>query len=306
MRAVDIRGGTNRADVPASAFAMPAGMKMRYDLPAPELRHTVTGYAIYAAEPHPPLFNWFLPAPPMICVLLDAGPVSVKVRKHAFGPLAAVSLYGPTSCAFRAETTGGVQIGIGLSALGWVKLLPHAANLYKDHVIALADVVGDAVAADMLTRLSELDDETMIAPTVDDLLAPLFERQAPHEEIIRQFTQLMLLDGVIEIADVAERLGLSATAIRRIATHAFGMPPKFLLRRARFLRSFIAMSRSGEPMSYGAIDSSYFDASHFLRDANTFLGTTPRRFMAGETTFLKASLRARAATLGPATHALHS
>jgi hypothetical protein len=59
-------------------------------------------------------------------------------------------------------------------------------------------------------------------------------------------------------------------------------------------------------MAYDLIDSSYYDSSHFLRDANTFLGTTPRRFMAQGTTFMIASLIARAAAIGPATQALHA
>ena len=63
---------------------------------------------------------------------------------------------------------------------------------------------------------------------------------------------------------------------------------------------------SGEPMAYHLIDSSYYDASHFLRDANTFLGTTPRRFMALGTTFMAASIVARGAAIGPATQALHA
>ena len=94
--------------------------------------------------------------------------------------------------------------------------------------------------------------------------------------------------------------------MRRIAIYAFGMAPKLLLRRARFLRSFVSLLRSGEPMAYDLIDSSYYDSSHFLRDANTFLGTTPRRFMARGTTFMKTSLVARAAAIGPATQALHA
>ncbi len=43
------------------------------------------------------------------------------------------------------------------------------------------------------------------------------------------------------------------------------------------------------------IDPSYCDVSHFLRDANRFLGMTPRRFSAMNTPFLRASVQARAA-----------
>jgi len=305
MRAEDLRGGTNRPGVPAELFAMPPGLAIRYDLPAAGLHDLVSGYATYAAQSRAEMINWFLPAPPMICVLLDAGQVGIAIRNHRFEP-APVSLYGATSCAFRATTHGGLQVGIGLTALGWIRLLTRPAGSFHNRVVPLDDLLPATVAQHLLGALGALNDESDIAPTLDAILAPLFIRHHPHEDAVRRFTDLMLVDGVIEIADAADRLGLPATTLRRIAIHAFGMPPKLLLRRARFLRSFVSLLRSGEPMAYDLIDSSYYDSSHFLRDANTFLGTTPRRFMAQGTTFMTASLIARAAAIGPATQALHA
>ncbi|WP_298808583.1 helix-turn-helix domain-containing protein [uncultured Sphingomonas sp.] len=305
MRAEDMRGGTNRPGVAATAFAMPPGCAIRYDLPAADLRELVSGYATYAASERAEMINWFLPAPPMICVLLDAGPVEIQIRNHRFAP-APVSLYGATSNALRASTTGGIQAGIGLTALGWVRMFARPAGTFHNRVVPLGQLLHPGIAQQMVEELSALDDETLIAPTLDAILAPLFTQRHPHEDAIRGFTELMLVDGVIEIADAAERLALPATTLRRIAIHAFGMPPKLLLRRARFLRSFVTLLRSGEPMAYHLIDSSYYDASHFLRDANTFLGTTPRRFMALGTTFMAASVVARGAAIGPATQALHA
>ena len=153
--------------------------------------------------------------------------------------------------------------------------------------------------------LDALSDDAMIKPFLDDVLEPLFQRRHPQEELIRAFAALTVTDGVIEMQDVADRLGIETHALRRLATRHFGMLPKMLLRRARFLRSFIRLIRPDGHVDYSAIDSSYFDASHFLRDATTFLGTTPRRFLASETLFLKSSLRARAAVIGTPTQALH-
>ncbi|MBW6524680.1 helix-turn-helix domain-containing protein [Sphingomonas sp. RHCKR47] len=305
MRAEDLRGGTNRPGVPETAFRMPPGLALRYDLPAADLHELVSGYATYAATARDEMVNWFLPAPPMICVLLDAGPVGIAIRNHRFTP-APVSLYGATSNAFRATTTGGVQVGIGLTALGWVRMFARPAGTFHNRVVPLDQVLHPDVAQQMLSALEAVGDERAIAPTLDAILAPMFMHRHPHEEAIRGFTELMLVDGVIEIGDAAERLGLPTTTLRRLAIYAFGMPPKILLRRARFLRSFVSLLRAGEPMAYHLIDSSYYDASHFLRDANTFLGTTPRRFIAQGTTFMAASMVARAAAIGPATQALHA
>jgi AraC-like DNA-binding protein len=305
LKAAIMRGGTNLPAVHPGAFVMPPGMKIRYDLPTPALRPYVSGYAIYGATSPSAAVNWFLPAPAMITVLIQAGPVTIQTKDGVFGPLPRVNLYGPTTCAYRAVTHGGVQVGVGITPLGWVTMTGVSAVMLRDRVVDPRQVIGSAVPAALFSRLDALADERLIGPTLDEVLMPLFDRVTPKVLGVEALTRLLSTDGMIEVDEVAAELELSPATIRRIASEAFGMSPKVLMRRARFLRSFLAVLRAGHPMRYDAIDSSYFDSSHFLRDATHFLGTTPRRFMAGETTFLVASLRARAATLGAPLHALH-
>jgi hypothetical protein len=299
-----MRGGTNSEHVSGRVFAMPTGMRLRYDHPAPQLAEYVTGYAVYAADESAPTTNWYLPRPAMISVLVDAGPVTVSVRNHQFGPLDRVSLYGPTSSAVRVHTNGGIAVHIGISALGWARLTKRSAGEFHNRVVPLSDVMGAVLSADLIVGLDALNDDAGIKPLLDRILAPLFQRPHPRDEVIRAFTALTVTCGVIEVRDVAEQLGIATNDLRRIATRHFGLPPKMLLRRARFLRSFIRLITADGLAEYSLIDSSYFDVPHFLKDASTFLGTTPRRFYLSDTTFLRASLHARAAVLGSPTEAL--
>jgi hypothetical protein len=241
----------------------------------------------------------------MISVVVDAGPIGVSIGNHRFDPLDRASLYGPTSRAFRTVTTGGIAVGIGLTALGWARMIARPAADYHNRVTPLANVIGAQMGRRLTEGLDALQDDTSIKPLLDSILSPAFTKPHPREELIRAFSTLIVTDGVIEMKDVADRLDVPTHELRRMATRHFGMPPKLLLRRSRFLRSFIGLIQANGLSDYSAIDSSYFDASHFLRDAATFLGTTPRRFIEAETVFLKASLRARAAVIGPPTQALH-
>ena len=279
-------------------------MRVRYDRPASELAELVTGYAIYAADAPAPMINWYLPAPAMISVLLDAGPVNVSVRNHHFGPLDRVSLYGPTSRAIRTVTTGGIAVGIGISALGWSQLIGPSAAAYHNRVVPLSSVLGNELGSKLQFGLDALTDDCGIKPLLDKVLVQSFRQEQPCTQKIRALTTLSVTDGVIETKDVADRLDLKDHELRRLSTRYFGMPPKLLLRRARFLRSFIRIVLEDGLTDYSRIDSSYFDSSHFLRDAGTFLGTTPRRFLMEDTTFLKASLRVRASVLNAPTQAL--
>ena len=116
---------------------MPPGMRMRYDLPQASLAECLTGYAIYSASDRNPLVNWYLPAPVMISILADAGPITVAIGNHRFGPLERASLYGPTSRAFRTVTHGGVAVGIGISAIGWSRMTSRLAGDFRNRIVPL-------------------------------------------------------------------------------------------------------------------------------------------------------------------------
>lgn len=299
-------GGTHTPGVPPRIFAMSPGRRMRYDAPDPAIAPFVTAYAVYGHDGREQLFNWFLPAPAMISVAVDAGPLTVTIRHHRFGPLDRVSLYGPTSRAFRTTTHGGIAVGIGLSALGWARLADRPATDFHNRIVPLGSLLGAGLSERLAQGLDDLDDDTQIKPLLDGLLAPLLTRPHPQEALIGAFTALTVEDGVDEIGVAAGRLGIETHELRRIAQRFFGMTPKLLLRRSRFLRAFLRFADPArDPADLSWLQPSYFDVPHFLRDAQTFLGMTPRQFMARDIEYLTASMRARPAVLGAGTQALH-
>lgn len=308
-----LNGGTQAAGVPRSLFAMPEGSVIRYDRPDAGIADFITGYHLYAA--HGPdsaaKVDWFLPGTANVRVTLNAGPVAVSIGRRQFDPVPPVALYGPTSHALRAVTNGGVMIGFGVSALGWARLFDRPASGQRDAIDPLGRLTGPDLPGRLLGVLADLPDELAVKPALDALLAPLLRAPNPDEPVIRDLMLLLVDPAIVQVGQVVERLGVDQAVLRRIATRYFGMPTKLLLRRARFLRSFTAMFRTGSDARPGAggcyrgIDPSYHDASHFLRDAERFLGMTPRRFMALSTPFLDGSVRVRAAVLGAPTQALH-
>jgi hypothetical protein len=305
MNCSQMGGDTNSKNVSGSGFAMPAGMRLRYDQPAPNLAEYVTGYTVYAADDPAPMINWYLPGPAMISVLVDAGPVTVSVHNAEFGPLDRVSLYGPTSRAIRTQTNGGITVSIGISALGWARMTRRPAVEFHNRIVPLSQLMGPMLSADLRDGLDALNNDAGIKPLLDRILAPWFQYPHTREDVIRAFSAFCVTEGVIEAKDVAEQLDVTTYDLRRIAGRHFGMCPKMLLRRARFLHSFIRLITADGLADYSSIGSSYFDVPHFLRDADKFLGTTPRRFLKLETTFFRAGLRPRTAVLGSPIEALH-
>ncbi|HEX8447283.1 MAG TPA: hypothetical protein VF649_11795 [Sphingomonas sp.] len=288
-----------------AAFAMPAGMAIRYDRPTADIARSVTGYNVYHADSAAERVDWFLPAPAMLCIGVGAGPITAQIRNQRFDPMPQASLIGPTSRALRVATQGGTMVGIGISAAGWIRMTGQSAHLCHNQILPAETLLGTEAVAGLIAALEAAPDDHAVKPLLDGLLPPLFGRDDPQAATIDALMALSVQDGVIEVGDVAQRIGLHDTMLRRVSQRAFGMPPKLLLRRARFLRSFVHLFLGGDIDDRSRIDSSYFDMSHYLRDANAFLGTTPRRFLQAATPFLAASIRARMAVLGAPTQALH-
>ncbi len=302
-----IAGGTNTTGVDDEVFAMPSGMAIRYDRPAAALADYITGYHVYRTDTGSEAgqVDWFLPATANVRIAIDAGPIAVSIGRRTYDPLPVASLFGPTNQALKAVTHGGVMIGFGISALGWARLFRRSAGDFRNRIVPLEDVLGKAFTRDLVAALQGAPDDAAVAPILDAML--LARLGAPHADApqIRQLMEILATDGPTDIASAAAQLDIPTHALRRLSVRHFGFPPKMLLLRARFLRSFVRLMMAGGEADYTTIDRSYFDASHFLRDSATFLGMTPRRFMALTKPFLKASLRARNAVLGSPTQVLH-
>ncbi|RZM31180.1 MAG: hypothetical protein EOP67_34355 [Sphingomonas sp.] len=287
---------------------MPPGMAIRYDRPAAEIADYITGYHVYrsgAPTDGEGQVDWFLPATANVRIAIDAGPIAVSIGRRTYDPLPIASLFGPTSQALKATTHGGVMIGFGISALGWARLVRRPAGDFRNRIVPLEDALGRAFTNRLVTALQTAAADAEVAPILDALL---IERLgAPHSDApaIRRLMAVLATDGPADMASAAARLDMPSHAMRRLSVRHFGFPPKMLLMRARFLRSLVRLMAAGDTADYSSIDKSYFDASHFLRDSGTFLGMTPRRFMALTKPFLEASLRARNAVLGSPTQALH-
>lgn len=303
----DIHGGTEKPDIPDALFAMPKGMAIRYDQPADELTDYVTGYHLYAA--HGPqamrLENWFLPGTANVRILLNAGPVAVTIGRRRYDPLPQTSLFGPTSHAVHTCTNGGIAIGFGISALGWSRFFAGSAERYREQVAPLADAARPGFDQRLLAVLSAIPDEHALKPALDAFLVSEMGPKSPDEELIRRIAHLITDDTPGGVAEASRAWGVSQDVVRRTCKRYFGFGPKTLLIRSRFLRSLIPLIEAEGEQDYSQIDAAYVSASHFLRDAQAVLGTTPRRFVQEDLVFLTASLRARAAVLGCATQALH-
>lgn len=306
--------GGQAIETPATArepFVMPAGLAMRYDPSAPEISSYITGYSVYSifGDRAKGQTDWFLPGAANIRIGFDMGPMTVTIRNASFGPLPQAVLFGPTSHAMRTRTHGGTMVGIGISALGWSRLFEGSAGSVANHVVPLETLFGAQRTATLVALLASSDLDHQVKPRLDrfmeDTLGLAAKPEGEHEAALRTLMRLIVDDGTDDLKTLIGALGLDGDRLRRLAAYHLGFPPKLLLSRTRFLRSLMTIMHAGGAPNYAHLSSRYFDASHFIRDAHTYLGMTAHQFIALDKPLLTASLRLRPQVLGSVTQALH-
>lgn len=225
-----------------------------------------------------------------------------RVVTHA--PPAAL-MSGVISRTAKVRGGPGRLVGVGFLPAGWPVFTAFPAREYVDQIVPLSIFVG--AAADELLRdvLAASDDAAIVAALDAWFLARMAGAQATETLLVAAHEALMDPD-VRSVADWARRLGRSPRQLERLTLSYFGMSPKALLRRQRFLRSFAAI-REHPPGLWGRmIDPGYVDQSQFIRDFRHFMGMTPGAYFARDVSFMRAAGKARAALLGDPLHGLHA
>lgn len=274
------------------------GVTMRFRAPDPALSELVIDYAFYDSGPAGcvPRRNDYLPGPANISMTFAAGPVNARVRNHQYSWRNDAAVFGPTSFGIAAESRGGLLIGLGLTPLGWARLFGKNAFAAANRVGPLEAQWGrDRARAfyDAVARVAW--DEDMATHVLDTHLVAALRPDHRDLDLVRALSDLLQDPAISDCAEVAARMDLPESQLRRIARHYFGFTPKLLIRRTRFIRTMAALT-AGTPADDAF--SPYYDQSHLIRDAHLFLGKTARQFGAAITPMMAGMIAGRAAAFG--------
>ena len=271
-----------------------------------DLQPYVSGYSLYVVgetggEPHRGAFE---PAGPSLRISIQGG-AGWRVRFASGDWLVPpqVALFGPNSEIIWSESGPGYLIGVGIRPRGWRRLFRDTAKDWADRIGSPPFVHPDAI--DRLTeRFSALGSDEDVASAFTDVLRESLSPRDEDEQTIASIEAALVDPAITTVAELTERTALGVRTLQRLSDRVFGFSPKVLLRRARFLRSLHAI-RAAPPRAWGtAIDPSYTDYSHFIRDAQYFLGMSPQAFLEHDMPLLRRSLLLRETVLGTPAQAL--
>jgi AraC-like DNA-binding protein len=276
-----------------------------YCQPADHLRAFVSGYHFVEIDTGSADFleDFNFPGWTLLRFTLGGAPWLARIGGD-YAPVPAAALFGVTSQATWIRTFGGLMVGAGVTPLGWARLFHADAADYANRATPLATVLGDRAEA-LRIRLRKCHDEADWTAEFDAFFTGLLDTAPPLPVDVAAIHRMLVDPAITSVDHVADAIGLTPRHVGRIAQRIFGLPPKLLMRRARFLRAAMPL-RTPDPRPLPErVADEYADYAHFARDCHDFFGMSPSAFITGTRPISDASTRERARKLGAPAQALH-
>lgn len=179
-------------------------------------------------------------------------------------------------------------VGVRFRTAGAAAVVPAPLDELTDRVDSLAGLVPG------------------LEPALFDAVAPLESPAERTDALVRVLSRFVLRDGdelaaaairalgaahAPRVADVADRLGVSARTIERRVAGVSGLAPSLLRRVLRFRRVFpLLESAPRRRWARVAARAGYFDQAHLIRDFRQFAGAPPTAFFRREHELARAIL----------------
>jgi AraC-like DNA-binding protein len=207
-----------------------------------------------------------------------------------------VLLFGTNSRPFKVRCRGAFEvIGIAIRPAGWATLFEQPAHLFTDRMVALGEVWGeDADRLFQAVQAASGDVDGVITAVEAILLERIAARpQARPDPQMLAFEHLARYDSTARVSEVCAAIGIAQHALERRCRASFGMTPKRVLRRSRFLDMASVMRGLFTPDDEVLAALRYADQSHLNKEFREFIGMTPGQFMQTPTPLLTAGLELR-------------
>ncbi len=203
--------------------------------------------------------------------------------------------FGANAHPFRVRVQGSFAVaGFAIRPSGWKALFDCSHREFADRLLTLQELWGD-IADTMQAGVEQASDdegklaamEAGIAARLDALGTRKTDRQMARFEVFAR------TDSGIRVEDAAREVGLSVRQLERRCEYTFGLTPKAILRRSRFLDMATAMRGFSSPSDQDLASLRYFDQSHVAREFRRFTGMTPTEFTNRVTPLQTAGLKLR-------------
>ncbi|MFC0590706.1 helix-turn-helix domain-containing protein [Novosphingobium aquiterrae] len=233
--------------------------------------------------------------------LLLRGDWAAEVVKGIWSNVGKAVFFGPNRRPLKVRVRGGFRVvGIAFCPAGWRGLSNIPADAFADRMVPLADMLGPR-AESLLGEVSRVTDDSAqgdarIIAAIEKVVCDLLDARGwpKADEAMQRFERLARNNSTAMVRDAAVQLGMSERQLERRCRPAFGLSPKAILRRSRFLDMAAAMRglSSSDEREQAALR--YYDQPQLIREFRRFIAMTPGQFQKTPTPLLTAGLELRA------------
>ncbi len=252
-------------------------------------------YVFEAPLPDSAVIEDFLLSETAFVRCLLRGDWAAETNPREWNTAGNVVFFGANSRPLRVRVKGGFAVtGFAVRPSGWHALFGEGHLTLSDKMLPLQQLWG-ALAEKMFAGVVQAsDDDGQLAVMESALRERIALLKKPAADLqMARFEIIARTDSTMRIEDAAALVGLSVRQLERRCLATFGLTPKAILRRSRFLDTATALRGFSSP-SEGELDAlRYFDQSHMTREFRRYTGMTPRSFANATTPLQTAGLKLR-------------
>ncbi len=207
-----------------------------------------------------------------------------------------VILFGGNLKPLRVRVKGPFRlVSFAVRPSAWRALFKQPAPDYIDTVIPLQNMWGD-LAEDLAATVKEPSTDEIVIAAMETAVREQLKRIGRNkvDDKVALFEEIARTNNNLKMEQAAAQVGLSVRQLERRCLTAYGISPKAVLRRSRFLDMAEGMRGLSTAAEATLALSRYFDQSHLNREFWRFYGMTPGKFARATTPLFNAELKQRA------------
>lgn len=228
--------------------------------------------------------------------VLLRGDWSAETRPGEWTSAGPIVLFGSNSRPLPVRVRGAFTVvGLAFRPSGWRSVFSQPASAFADGMFPLSAAWGEEAAQAMFDAVRTAPDDEAKVTAIEDAITQQINRVGHPfvDEEMGRFEMIARTDSTARIEEVARELGMSVRQMERRCLQAFGLTPKTILRRSRFLDMAEALRGFSTPGEEELAALRYFDQSHLTREFRRFTGMTPGKFAKANTPLFTAGLKLR-------------
>ncbi|MGB5778782.1 helix-turn-helix domain-containing protein [Allopontixanthobacter sediminis] len=264
--------------------------------PSPSLSPYIRRYYVFEADlPDDMVIEDFLLAETAFVRSLLKGEWQGEIAPGEWSCPSKTLFFGANEVPFKVRVQGSFHVvGFAIRPSGWHGLFRKPHHEFVDQLLPLQDIWGDLAGKLQAAMESAETDEAKVAAMeaiIEERIA--FLGTPATDPAIAKFETIARTDSTMRVDDAADDVGLSVRQFERRCRASFGLTPKAVLRRSRFLDMATAMRGFSSPTERDLAELRYFDQSHLNREFRRFTRMTPRQFERSASPLQTAGLKLR-------------